>query len=144
MGNQGTDSRHKMTEHINAEPKTTDSGKAMPLGEFLADIRRIKRLSLREVEEATGKDVSNAYLSQLEKGHIKKPSPNILYSLAGVYSIPYATLMEKAGYIVSAESRSNEDKHGRVATFADDNLTNEEEEALLEYLAFLRTKKVQR
>lgn len=114
---------------------------AMSLGEFLADIRRIKRQSLREVEEATGKSVSNAYLSQLEKGHIKKPSPNILFSLANVYSVPYETLMEKAGYIIQADERDDDQKHGRVATFADDNLTNEEEEELLKYLAYIRSKK---
>ena len=113
---------------------------AMTLGEYLADVRRIKRQSLREVEEATGREISNAYLSQLEKGHIKKPSPNILYTLANVYSVPYETLMEKAGYIINSDDRSDSEKHGRAATFANEILTNEEEEKLLEFLAFLRTK----
>jgi hypothetical protein len=40
--------------------------------------------SLREVEEVTGKAVSNAYLGQLAHGKIKRPSPNVLHSLAGV------------------------------------------------------------
>jgi transcriptional regulator with XRE-family HTH domain len=97
---------------------------------------------LREIEEATGKSVSNAYLSQLEKGHIKKPSPNILYSLANVYSVPYETLMEKAGYIADGAIENNSPQLGnRMATFVDKTLTKEEEEALLEYLAFLRSKK---
>jgi len=43
-------------------------------------------MSLRQVEEATEKEVSNAYLSQLETGKIVKPSPNILHALARVYS----------------------------------------------------------
>src|SRR4030095_13288460 len=46
------------------------------LGAMLAGLRTAKGLSLREVEEATGKAVSNAYLSQLENGKIRKPSPN--------------------------------------------------------------------
>lgn len=130
-----------MSEQQNAESVAKDSKDTMSLGEFLADIRRIKRQSLREVEDATGKDVSNAYLSQLEKGHIKKPSPNILYSLASVYSVPYETLMEKAGYIIQASEREDHEKHGAVATFANEPLTKEEEEEMLRYLAYIRSKK---
>ena len=58
-----------------------------------------QRLSLRQVEEATGKAVSNAYLSQLANGKIQKPSPNVLHSLSGVYGVPYEALMEKAGWL---------------------------------------------
>ena len=61
-----------------------------------------------------------------------------------VYGVPYEVLMEKAGYIVAASDRSSDEKHGRVATFAGENLTPEEEDALLEYLAFLRSKKKRR
>jgi transcriptional regulator with XRE-family HTH domain len=95
-----------------------------------------KGLSLREVEEASGKAVSNAYLSQLENGKIKKPSPNVLHSLAEVYAVPYEALMEKAGYLLPSESGGGRQK--RLAAFAIDDLTAEEEEELLKYLAFLR------
>ncbi|MHC4933777.1 MAG: helix-turn-helix domain-containing protein, partial [Planctomycetota bacterium] len=54
------------------------AGSPSKLGTLLADLRMAKGLSLREVEEATGKAVSNAYLSQLENGKIKKPSPSVL------------------------------------------------------------------
>jgi hypothetical protein len=47
------------------------------LGGLLAHLRVAKGLSLRQVEEATDKAVSNAYLSQLEKGRIQKPSPHV-------------------------------------------------------------------
>jgi transcriptional regulator with XRE-family HTH domain len=120
------------------------SGKtpAKILGEFLADLRAAKGLTLREVEEATDKEVSNAYLSQLEHGKVNKPSPHILYSLSEVYGVPYERLMEKAGYISPAtQEREAGTKHGRAATFAIDNLTDEEEKALLEYLAFFRSRK---
>ncbi len=127
-----------MSEQLEAGPVVRDSSNKMSLGEFLADIRRIKNQSLREVEEATGKDISNAYLSQLEKGHIKKPSPNILYSLANVYSVPYETLMEKAGYITNSYESNNDQNH--TAIFANEKLTREEEEELLTYLAFIRSK----
>lgn len=113
------------------------------LGEFLGHIRGIKKLTLRDVEEATSKEVSNAYLSQLETGKISQPRPNILHSLAGVYGVPYEVLMEKAGYL-SASSTATElrgagpVRGGRAALFAKEALTQEEEEKLLEYLAFLR------
>jgi len=110
------------------------------LGTVLADLRTAKRLSLREVEEATGKAVSNAYLSQLENGRIQKPSPSVLHNLAAVYSVAYESLMEKAGYLLPPEG----DKAGRrrrLAALAIDDLTAEEEEELLKYLAFLRSRK---
>ena len=43
-------------------------GSATPdqtLGEYLASLRGMKKLTLREVEEATEKEVSNAYLLSL-------------------------------------------------------------------------------
>lgn len=87
-----------------------------------------------------------AYLSQLETGKISRPRPNILYSLARVYGIPYEVLMEKAGYL-SAVGAGDELRggtplgHGRLATFGSENLTKEEEGKLLEYLAFLRSRR---
>jgi transcriptional regulator with XRE-family HTH domain len=107
------------------------------LGALLSDLRAAKRFSLREVEEATGKSVSNAYLSQLENGKIRKPSPNVLHSLAEVYAVTYEALMEKAGYLPPSENGGARRK--RLA-FAIDDLTAEEEEELLKYLAFLRSR----
>ena len=108
------------------------------LGALLADLRRAKGLSLRAVEEATRRGVSNPYLSQLEKGKIRKPSPNVLQALAGVYGVPYETLMERAGYLRTTENGSG--RRRRLAVFAIDDLTAEEEEELLKYLAFLRSR----
>ncbi len=113
-------------------------GQPAELGALLADLRRAKGLSLREVEEATDKGVSNAYLSQLEKGKIKKPSPNVLHRLAEVYAVSYEALMEKAGYLLPSENDGGRRK--RLAVFAIDDLTAEEEEELLKYLAFLRSR----
>lgn len=132
----------------NAEP-SDESSRSQPqsLAEFLAYKRGVKRLTLRDVEEATNKEVSNAYLSQLETGKIRRPSPNILHTLASVYGVSYELLMEKAGYISPGPPAGNELRgarplrHGRAATSANDNLTQEEEEKLLEYLAFLRSRR---
>jgi transcriptional regulator with XRE-family HTH domain len=119
-------------------PKRSDFvGRPAELGGLLADLRTAKGLSLREVEEATDRAVSNAYLSQLENGKIKKPSPNVLHSLAAVYAVPYEALMEKAGYLLPPEDGG---ERRRLAAFAIDDLTAEEEEDLLKYLAFLRSR----
>ena len=112
-------------------------GQPNVLGVVLADLRKAKGLSLREVQEATGHAVSNAYLSQLEHQKIKKPSPNVLRSLAEVYGVAYETLMEKAGYLIPGTDLQD-GRRQRLAVFAIDDLTAEEEEELLKYLAFLR------
>ncbi len=54
----------------------------LTLGKYLASIRTDRHMTLRQVEEAMNKEVSNAYLSQIENDKIQKPSPNILHSLA--------------------------------------------------------------
>jgi transcriptional regulator with XRE-family HTH domain len=114
-------------------------GQPNELGALLADLRKAKGLSLRQVEEATNKEVSNAYVSQLEKGKIKKPSPNVLHCLAEVYALPYEALMEKAGYLMPSRDKAR-GRRKRLAVFAIDDLTAEEEEDLLKYLAFLRSR----
>ena len=129
MGNAGKRTRRKRSEFV---------GRPAELGALLADLRTAKGLSLREVEEATDKAVSNAYLSQLENGKIKKPSPNVLHSLAEVYVVPYEALMEKAGYLLPPDTDRGRRK--RLAAFAIVDLTAEEEEELLKYLAFLRSR----
>ncbi len=111
------------------------------LAQYLASIRNDRKMSLRQVEEASGKEVSNAYLSQLETGKIQQPSPLILHKLAEIYGIEYETLMQLAGYLPEATTRKAGDRHGRIATFADHNLSQDEEAQLLEYLQFIRTKK---
>ena len=122
-------------------PKPTGSTGVLTLGQYLASIRVDRKLSLREVERRTDKDVSNAYLSQIENDQIKKPSPNILHALAELYAVSYENLMELAGFVTPNQQRSDGDRHGRVATFADHNLTAEEEAKLIEFLQFLRVER---
>jgi transcriptional regulator with XRE-family HTH domain len=106
------------------------------LGKYLAEARVKSGLSLRGVEEATGKEVSNAYLSQLEKDKITKPSPSMLHALSSVYGMPYETLMKYAGYLSpGAPAATAQDSSNK---FVIENVTRDEEEALLKYLEFLR------
>lgn len=124
--------------------ETENKGKTSagtPLGNYLASIRDDRKMTLRDVEEATRKEVSNAYLSQIEKGHIKQPSPNVLNALADIYAISFQGLMEMAGYLTNAKQRLDSSvRHGRLATFSEHNLTSAEEEELMRYLKFIRSR----
>jgi transcriptional regulator with XRE-family HTH domain len=111
---------------------------ATTLGTHLAAIRRDRGLSLRQVEEQTKKQISNAYLNQIETGKIKQPSPNILYMLAETYRADYHILMRLAGYVT--ETRSDAERHGRASTLSEMNLSEGEEAELLRFLGFLRSK----
>lgn len=112
------------------------------LGACIRKARDDLGMTLRDVEEATDKEISNGYLSQLEKDKITKPSPHVLHTLSTVLSVKYETLMQRAGYILPATAQKPKNaKHGRVATFAIDNLSADEEKELLEYLKYYRSKK---
>ena len=124
-----------------ADEKPMDAPQTTNLGPFIRKARQDVQMSLRDVEEATGKEVSNAYLSQLESGKITKPSPHILYALSTALGVAYESLMERAGYIVPAHTRAEGEKHGRAATFAIENLSAEEENQLLDYLTYIRSKR---
>ena len=113
----------------------------LTLGRYLASIRTDRKMTLREVEDATRKRVSNGYLSQIENDRIRKPSPNVLHSLAAIYSISFENLMDRAGYLMPSTGRSDDKRHGRAATFAEYNLTEEEESELLQFLQFIRSRR---
>ena len=119
--------------------RSSPAARLSELGALLSDLRRVKRLSLREVEDATDRAISNAYLSQLENGRIGRPSPNVLHTLAATYAVPYEGLMEKAGYLVPALDPSRP-RRAPLAVFSIDDLSAEEEEDLLKYLAFIRSR----
>src|SRR5258707_11630939 len=107
------------------------------LGEVLQAAREAKQLSLRAVEKATG--VSNAYLSQVESGKIKQPSPTILHKLSEIYEISYTDVLTLAGHPVPSDAPLPDVSQrtlGRLGA-----VTPDEAEALVEYLAFLRSRK---
>jgi transcriptional regulator with XRE-family HTH domain len=81
------------------------------LASELKQLREIRGYSLRQVEKATG--VSNAYLSQLERGDAAKPSPDKLARLAKFYDVSYEQLMVLAGYLGSTVATLTE--HGQRA-----------------------------
>lgn len=111
------------------------------LGAQLRTLRQAKGLSLRDVETKSGKKISNPYLSQLENDKIKKPSPHILQELADIYGVQYEMLMEAAGYLSRAPKTDDMKTLVSVALRNIDDLTPEEGTAVMEYIAFIRSKR---
>ena len=108
------------------------------IGNYLKELRILKDMSLRDVEKETKKAVSNGYLSQLESGNAKNPSPSVLNHLAKVYDVNYKDLLTLAGHIKASD---NNKKPGGIAFFNKHDITMEEKEQLLDYLQYMRFKK---
>ncbi len=121
-----------------------------PLGQYLWSLRKAAQMTQREVEEASERKVSNAYLSQIETGAIPSPSPAILQELSKVYgarlpanapvTCSYERMMELAGHLCPAREAAAQPTQ-RLTSFAGEQLTPEEEDELLKYLAFIRMRK---
>lgn len=106
-----------------------------PLGDQLRSVRDVRGLSLKAV--ATPAEISTAYLQKLESGDVRQPSPNILHRLAGVLDIPYATLMELAGYVMpGAEGATGADAFDHA--LSSENLTEAERRAVAAFIRHLR------
>lgn len=64
------------------------------IGEMLKRLRG--ETSIRGVQRLSG--ISNAYLSQIEKG-VRHPGPKLLRRLAALYGVGVHDLLRKAGYL---------------------------------------------
>lgn len=109
------------------------------LARVLQEARTKKKLSQRAVEAATG--ISNAYLSQLESGKVREPSPTMLHKLAELYGLNYSEVLSIAGYPVPNAGKAA--PSSRLAARIGPT-TQAEEEAIVEYLEFIRSKNPRR
>lgn len=94
------------------------------LGQFIREQRRQTRLSLRKLAELA--DVSNPYLSQIERG-LRKPSADILQQIARALSISAESLYIKAGIL--EERDGDVDVEGEIRR--DPSLGADQREALI-------------
>jgi transcriptional regulator with XRE-family HTH domain len=69
------------------------------LGSLLRAQRTAADLSLRELSERT--NVSNAYLSQVERG-LHEPSLSVLRAITGALGVPLGPLLARAGVLEPA------------------------------------------
>jgi transcriptional regulator with XRE-family HTH domain len=107
------------------------------LGEYLRDQRGQAQMSLRQLAELA--DVSNPYLSQIERG-LRRPSAEVLQQIAKALRISAESLYVRAGILDADESgaRMVED-----AIALDPRLTERQKTALLDvYRSFVGTDEV--
>ncbi len=102
------------------------------LGDFIRSQRRIAELSQRELARLA--DLSDAYLSQLERG-LHEPSVRVLNGLAKALNVPADNLLRFLG-------RDDSDDAAPPSTesviLTDDELTDAQKQSLLDvYRAFL-------
>ena len=84
-------------EHVDRVAGTVaDTAAHSQVGDFIREQRSAAKVSLRELARTAG--VSNPYLSQVERG-LRKPSAEILSSIARGLSISAETLYEQAGIL---------------------------------------------
>jgi transcriptional regulator with XRE-family HTH domain len=108
-----------------AEASTVSDTVSSQVGDFIRTQRSAAQVSLRELARVAG--VSNPYLSQVERG-LRKPSAEILASIARGLKISAETLYEQAGIL---DRRSG--TAGTVAAIrADDALSERHKAVLLE------------
>jgi HTH-type transcriptional regulator, competence development regulator len=111
---------------------------AMSVGTFLRQARELRGRS--SIETARSARISSAYLNKLENDAVRRPSPDVLHRLSKTLEVPYAELMALVGYPVPGlEEEPPHQARLSAALFAD--LTNDERDELLEYLAWYRSRK---
>ena len=103
------------------------------LGSFIRSQRRLANLSLRQLSELT--DVSNPYLSQIERG-LHEPSVRVLKSIARALNVSAETLLAQAGLLHDegaggAPGAGDDGLHTEAAIRADPALTDAQKNALL-------------
>lgn len=109
------------------------------LGSTLKRARSRSKLSLRDVERRTG--IKSGHLSQIETGTIAKPEMAILWDLAGLYEVDFASLLELAGLMRPAETAGRSRQRMTVALRALEDLSPDEQAATLAFIAELKAQR---
>jgi transcriptional regulator with XRE-family HTH domain len=107
-------------------------GQLRTLGEFLRVQRKLANLSLREVADMA--NVSNAYLSQVERG-LHEPSVRVLKAIATALNISADTLFTQAGLLEDAAGQGSDQPRAaglvEAAIRTDPRLSESQREALI-------------
>jgi transcriptional regulator with XRE-family HTH domain len=110
---------------------------AEAFGEYLRTQRQLAEMSLRELAAHTR--VSNAYLSQIERG-MHQPSVRVIRAVAEALGIPPDKLLARAGMLhhppdaadtEDGRSGRTESHDVEAAIRAEDRLTEEQKRALI-------------
>jgi transcriptional regulator with XRE-family HTH domain len=106
------------------------------LGALLRAQRVAADLSLRELSGRT--NISNAYLSQVERG-LHEPSLTVLRAVASALGVPLASLLDRAGLLEPEETDAKPAlRETEAAILSDPELTEAQRTALLSvYRSFM-------
>lgn len=112
------------TDRTDGNENAAPSHDPLDVGAFIRSQRELAKMSVRKLAELA--DVSNPYLSQIERG-LRRPSAEILQQVANALRISVESLYVRAGIL-------SDDHHG-VSTVpeaieADEHLTAEQKLAL--------------
>ncbi len=112
----------------------TNQNRLSDLGEFIKAQREIASMSVRRLAELA--DVSNPYLSQIERG-LRRPSADILQQLAKALKISVEALYVRAGLL--SDVTDDDAPSVREAIGRDPSLSPEQKQALLNvYESYLK------
>jgi len=104
------------------------------VGDFIRDLRRNARISLRQLAAQAG--VSNPYLSQIERG-LRKPSAEVLQQLATALRVSTPMMYLRAGLLDALDAKDGQGVIAAVA--ADPDLTTAQKQSLTQiYETFRR------
>jgi transcriptional regulator with XRE-family HTH domain len=99
----------------------------LALGQFIREQRHQAELSLRELADRA--NVSNPYLSQIERG-LHEPSVRVLKAIAGALNVPIDTLLARAG-VLTGRSGDDDGSATERSILADVRLTDDQRRSLL-------------
>ena len=97
-------------------------------GDYIRAQRKYHNLSLRELARLT--HLSNAYLSQLERG-LHEPSLRVVRSLSEALNVSAASILAQAGFYAEDEEPRRGTEATEAAIRADPRLSESKKEALL-------------
>jgi transcriptional regulator with XRE-family HTH domain len=99
------------------------------LGKFIKAQRELAQMSLREMAART--NVSNPYLSQIERG-LHEPSVRVLKAIAAALNVSAEQLLRQAGLLEGEDFDTIEaEAKTESAIRADEALSDEQKQALL-------------
>ncbi len=117
-----------------ARPREREVG-TTALGSFIRAQRQLSDMSLRQL--ATLSNVSNAYLSQIERG-LHQPSFKVVQSIAEALNISTEYLLSQSGWLTPPDGATREQSGTEAAIQSDPVLTEDEKQVVLGVYRSLR------
>ncbi len=146
-GNEADDSSPDGQRAGGGRRDRASGGESRSLGAFIRAHRQRSNLSLRQLSASS--DISNAYLSQIERD-LHQPSLRVLKRVSDALGLPPELLLSRAGMLrqepVPPDETSRRPHVGVEEAIAEDPaLTDEEKQALITvYRSYLANKRTDR